>query len=171
MDCTYQLLPLCGCLTNNSVHSESEHFLFHAYDCHERGQFWAKFYHLIRKSQNSWWKPPKQKCISTEQRTGLDHSSEKEFQPITNQRGEGTPMLATWSAARKGGLTSWWWQCCHSCFPQRWNSAEIGSLELAVLTLGIRIHNRMGRREQIILILLRGIWSDCREMENRSDIF
>lgn len=40
---------------------------------------------------------------------------------------------------------SWWWQRCHSHFPQRWNNVEIGSPALGVLTLGIRIHNRMGR--------------------------
>lgn len=40
---------------------------------------------------------------------------------------------------------SWWWQRCHSHSPQGWNSVEIGSPELGVLTLGIRIHNRMGR--------------------------
>lgn len=44
------------------------------------------------------------------------------------------------------GLASWWWQRCHFHFPQRWNNVEIGSPALGVLTLGIRIHNRMGRK-------------------------
>lgn len=53
--------------------------------------------------------------------------------------------LISYSVVFGEGLASWWWQRCHSRFPQRWNSVEIGSPALGVLTLGIRIHNRMGR--------------------------
>lgn len=66
------------------------------------------------------------------------------------------------------GLARWWWQNCRSPhFPQRWNGVVIGSPALGVLTLGIRIHNRMWRkRKKIIQILLwEASVSDCRETE------
>lgn len=129
-----------------TVHCKSELFPPQTSDTWKRprGPIWGQMLSHILTPHKKCQVPTKAVFKKTNE-TGNFRFSRQQL--ITNQRE--ILMLATWPGIvlclGKGSPTGWW-QHSQSHFPQRWNSVEIGSPALGVLTLGIRMHNRMGRK-------------------------